>query len=189
MRLAVGSALRLTNYSRPSCLVPRLRNSAFRMPSSRATRRRLLLDVVEHLAVLQPVLGDAIDRAERVEIDRQHLAVLLDRLEERRLPLRAGNVVVGAPGPDRRRRGRRAERRPHLVLAHARARSAADRCPGTGGRALLWSPRKRSAPGRQRPRRTARTRSARGPGGRRCRYGPDLCGACRIDRRILQAIL
>ena len=88
-----------SDHSRPSCLVPRLRNRALRMPSSLRRRGRLLLDVVEHLAVLEAVLGDAVDRPERIEIDGQHLAVLLDRLEERGLPGRAGNVVVGVPEP------------------------------------------------------------------------------------------
>ena len=81
--------------------------------------RRLVLDVVEHLAVLEAVLRDPVDRAHRREVHRQHLAVLLDRLEERGLPFGAGNVVVGAARADRGRRGRRAERGTHLLLAHA----------------------------------------------------------------------
>ena len=84
-----------------------------------ARRGRGARDVVEHLAVLHAVVGHAIDGAARREVDRDHLPVLLGGKEERRLRLRARNVVEGLPVVDDRRGRGRAEVHAHLLLAHA----------------------------------------------------------------------
>ena len=106
-------------YSRPSCLVPRLRNSAFRTPSSRAGVGVFVLDVVEHLAVLEAVLGDPVDRAQRLKYTASTLRSFSTGLKKavcprcwkcssRRCPSRPSAVVVGVPSAGT-----------HLLLAHA----------------------------------------------------------------------
>src|SRR5690606_19817239 len=82
--------------------------------------RRSAADEVEHLAVLQTVLGNPFDGTGAREVDRDDAPVHLLGRQKRDLLGRARDVVEGIARPDGARRGRRAEHHPDLLLSHAR---------------------------------------------------------------------
>jgi hypothetical protein len=77
-------------------------------------------DVVEDLAVLHPVIRDAIDRAALIEINGDDLPVFLGWLHKAGLPHGAGDVIECAAVTERARGRRRAKAHANLLLAHAR---------------------------------------------------------------------
>src|SRR5690606_28430565 len=77
-------------------------------------------DEVENLAVLDPVLGNALDHARTREVDRNNPPVHLLRGQEGHLLGRAGDVIEGVARSNGACRRRRAQHHPDLLLGHAR---------------------------------------------------------------------
>src|SRR5215469_15842153 len=68
----------------------------FQEPLITAIAWRFALDEIEHLAVLQPVIGDLLDALFIIEIDRHNPPVGYMRCHERhRLVRRGGDIVIG----------------------------------------------------------------------------------------------